>query len=135
MRMASAIATDPFDTRLDLFTRQGVHVARHVWERKVRRALLPFFKRENDFEVRKAPLGANRSNPIGSGCDAGIPAPPSRSVLEARMAKVRCELSECRYVHTIEQPVESPRSGRTGPAKAPRCRPHCQSSRNPRRPR
>jgi Domain of unknown function (DUF3362) len=66
----------PFDTGLDSFTGQGVHVARHLGDRMVQRALLQFFKPENDFEVGKALLEAGRQDLIGSGCGTLMPAQP-----------------------------------------------------------
>ena len=113
MRTATDIATCMFYTGLDPFhAGQEVRVARHLRDRKVQRALLQFFKPENYFEVRKALMAAGRGELIGSGCDALIPAQPPRAALQARMSKAQRDLSEGKYVHTIEQPGAQ-RSGRS----------------------
>jgi hypothetical protein len=71
-------------TGIDPFTKKPVHVARHLRDRKLQRALMQFFKPENYLEVRKALLMAGRRDLIGHGCDALIPAEPPREVLERR---------------------------------------------------
>jgi hypothetical protein len=76
MRTASDIATCMYDAGLDPFAGREVHVARHLWDRKVNRALLKFFKPENSFEVRDALLEAGWQELIRSGCDALMPAQP-----------------------------------------------------------
>src|SRR5207344_520604 len=48
------IATCVYYTGTDPFTKQEVHIARNLRDRKMQRALLQFFKPENYFEVRKA---------------------------------------------------------------------------------
>jgi hypothetical protein len=70
------IATCMYYTGLDPFTGEGVYTASHLRDRKLQRALLQFFKPENDFEVREALLRAGRADRIGAGCDALIPAQP-----------------------------------------------------------
>jgi uncharacterized radical SAM protein YgiQ len=129
------IATCMYHTGIDPFTGQEVFVAKHLRDRKLQRALMQFFKPENYFMVREALLKAGRGDLIGSGCDCLIPAQPPKAALQARMAKANRELGEGRYVHSIEQPGETPRSGRTRPGTAPGYRPHRKSSRYPRRPR
>jgi hypothetical protein len=103
MRMTSEIATCMFATGLDPFTDQEVHVARHLRDRQLQRALLPFFKPENSFEVRQALSAAGRADLIGAGCDCLIAAQPPKAALQARMAKAQRDLTEGRYVYTIEQ--------------------------------
>ena len=78
------VATAMYYTGLDPFTRKPVHVARHLRDRKLQRALMQFFKPENYFEVRRALEQAGRQDLIGSGCDCLIPAKPPREALEAR---------------------------------------------------
>jgi hypothetical protein len=56
MLMASDIITCMYDTGLDPFTGQELHVGRHLGDRKVWRAPVRFFKPENSFEIREAPL-------------------------------------------------------------------------------
>jgi hypothetical protein len=72
--------------------------------------------------VRQALSAAGRSDLIGSGCDALIPAQPPRAALQARMAKARRDVAEGRYVHTIPQP-----SSPAQPAKAPASQPQALS--------
>jgi uncharacterized radical SAM protein YgiQ len=103
------IATCMYHTCIDPFTGEEVHVAKHLKDRKLQRALLQFFKPENYFEVRQALSAAGRSDLIGSGCDCLIPAQPPKAAVQARMAKARRELTEGRYVHTVDvDKVESP---------------------------
>jgi hypothetical protein len=78
------IATCMYYTGIDPFTGQEVFVAKHLRDRKLQRALLQFFKPENYFEVRKALEQAGRTDLIGSGCDALIPAHPPQEALRAR---------------------------------------------------
>ncbi len=78
-----------FYTGLDPFTGQEVHNARQLRERKVQRALLPFFKPENSFELRKAPWKAGRQVLIGSGCDALFPAQPQGSPSHATLGPLQ----------------------------------------------
>jgi uncharacterized radical SAM protein YgiQ len=129
------IATCMYYTGLDPFTGQEVHVARHLKDRKLQRALLQFFKPENYFEVRQALLAAGRGDLIGSGCDCLIPANPPKAALQARMAKARRDLTEGRYVHTVES-GEKPRPQPAGAAPVAGYRPHRKSTRrNKHRPR
>ena len=68
------VATCMYYTGIDPFTQQEVYVARNLRDRKMQRALLQFFKPENYFEVRQALIDAGRTDLIGKGCDALIPA-------------------------------------------------------------
>jgi uncharacterized radical SAM protein YgiQ len=78
------VATAMYYTGIDPFTRKPVHVARHLRDRKLQRALMQFFKPENYFEVRRALEQAGRQDLIGSGCDCLIPArPPPRGARSA----------------------------------------------------
>src|ERR1700736_6320092 len=78
------VATCMYYTGLDPFTKQEVYVARNLRDRKLQRALMQFFKPENYFEVRKALEEAGRTDLIGGGCDALIPAQPPKEALQAR---------------------------------------------------
>ncbi len=78
------VATAMYYTGIDPFTRKPVHIAKHLRDRKLQRALMQFFKPENYFEVRKALLEAGRRDLIGQGCDALIPEKPPREALERR---------------------------------------------------
>ena len=53
-------------------------IARNPCDRKLQRALMQFFKPENDFLVRDVPAQAGRADRIG-GCDGRIPAHPPKT--------------------------------------------------------
>ncbi len=74
------VAACMYYTGLDPMTMKPVHIARHLRDRKLQRALLQFFKPENYFEVRRALKQAGREDLIGEGCDCLI---PSRAPKEA----------------------------------------------------
>ena len=93
-------------TGIDPFSKQEVYVARHLRDRKLQRALMQFFKPENYFEVRKALLDAGRSDLIGNGCDALIPAQPPKEALKARMDQASD------YVHAMPTQKRGYRPGR-----------------------
>jgi uncharacterized radical SAM protein YgiQ len=93
------VATAMYYTGIDPFTKKPVHVARHLRDRKLQRALLQFFKPENYFEVRKALLEAGRADLIGEGCDALIPAKPPREAVERRRVDAN-DRFQGNYVHT-----------------------------------
>jgi hypothetical protein len=69
-------------TGIDPFTKQEVSIARGLRDRKMKRALMQFFKPENWFTVREALFQAGRQDLIGSGCV--IPENPPRQASEAR---------------------------------------------------
>ncbi|WZO99764.1 YgiQ family radical SAM protein [Isosphaeraceae bacterium EP7] len=95
------IATCMYHTGLDPFTGEEVYTAKHLKDRKLQRALLQFFKPENYFEVRDALMKAGRSDLIGAGCDALIPAQPPQAAVRARMIKANKALGEGKFVHQI----------------------------------
>ncbi|HWY86138.1 MAG TPA: YgiQ family radical SAM protein [Gemmataceae bacterium] len=97
------IATCMYYTGIDPFTKEAVYVAHALRDRKLQRALLQFFKPENYFEVRKALEEAGRTDLIGGGCDALIPAQPPREAFEARRDKANQALRGD-HVHTIANP-------------------------------
>jgi uncharacterized radical SAM protein YgiQ len=78
------VATAMYYTGLDPFTRKPVHIAQHLRDRRLQRALMQFFKPENYFLVREALLKAKRSDLIGDGCDCLIPSRPPREAIERR---------------------------------------------------
>ncbi|HZZ78004.1 MAG TPA: YgiQ family radical SAM protein [Gemmataceae bacterium] len=100
------IATCMYYTGIDPFTKQEVYITRNLRDRKMQRALLQFFKPENYFEVRKALLDAGRSDLIGGGCDALIPAQPPKEALKARMDQASD------YVHAMPTEKRGYRPGR-----------------------
>ncbi len=94
------VAACMYHTGIDPFTKQEVHVARNLRDRKMQRALLQFFKPENYFEVRKALEEAGRTDLIGGGCDALIPAQPPKEALRARRERAN-EAVRGDHVHTV----------------------------------
>jgi uncharacterized radical SAM protein YgiQ len=114
------IATCMYHTGLDPFTGEEVYTAKNLRDRRMQRALLQFFKPENYFEVREALLKAGRSDLIGSGCDALIPAQPPKAALKARMERAaramtspaESDSQDGRYVHTIDRKGEVGRASR-----------------------
>ena len=108
------VATCMYYTGIDPFSKQEVYVARQLRDRKLQRALLQFFKPENYLEVRKALEEAGRTDLIGGGCDALIPAQPPKEALDARRERAN-GAARGEYVHTIPQPKKTKgyRPGRT----------------------
>ena len=94
------VATAMYYTGIDPFTRKPVHVARHLRDRKLQRALMQFFKPENYTEVRKALLEAGRGDLIGPGRDALIPSSPPRGASAGRRGDAG-ERFGGEYVHTV----------------------------------
>jgi hypothetical protein len=74
---------------------------------------MQFFKPENYFEVRRALEQAGRTDLIGGGCDALIPAQPPKQALAARRQGAN-ESFRGDYVHTIvsSRPKRGYRPGR-----------------------
>lgn len=81
------IAACMYHTGYDPFTMKPVHIAKHLRDRRLQRALLQFFKPENYFEVRQALEKAGRQDLIGSGCDCLIPERPPKEALSRRRRK------------------------------------------------
>jgi hypothetical protein len=104
------IATAMYYTGLDPFTKQKVYVARQLHDRKLQRALMPFFKPENWFTVREALLQAGRQDLIGSGCDCLIPAQPPKEAIEAR----RRRANDADHYHSVANPAKSEEPGERG---------------------
>jgi uncharacterized radical SAM protein YgiQ len=104
------IATCMYYTGIDPFSKQEVYVARHLNDRKLQRALLQFFKPENYFEVRKALEAAGRTDLIGGGCDALIPAHPPKEALRARRNDANLAIRGD-YVHKVPNGNNKPKRG------------------------
>jgi uncharacterized radical SAM protein YgiQ len=88
------IAACMYHTGLDPFTKKPVHIAKHLRDRRLQRALLQFFKPENYFEVRRALEQAGRQDLIGNGCDCLIPATPPKTALNRRRKRANESLRE-----------------------------------------
>jgi uncharacterized radical SAM protein YgiQ len=112
------VATAMYYTGIDPFTKKPVHIARHLRDRKLQRALMQFFKPENYFEVREALQQAKRTDLIGDGCDSLIPSRPPKEALQRRRQDANNRFAG-NYVHT------PPGTG-AGKRQAPK-----QSRRNP----
>jgi uncharacterized radical SAM protein YgiQ len=94
------VATAMYYTGVDPFSKKPVHIAKHLRDRKLQRALMQFFKPENYFEVRKALEQAGRQDLIGAGCDCLIPAKPPREAIDRRRKDANKRFRG-EYVHTI----------------------------------
>jgi hypothetical protein len=88
------IAACMYHTGLDPFTLKPVHIAKHLRDRRLQRALLQFFKPENYFEVRRSLEKAGRQDLIGNGCDCLIPEKPPKAALSRRRRKANEEMRE-----------------------------------------
>jgi hypothetical protein len=121
MQSAHDIATSMYYTGIDAFTKQPVHVAQKLHDRKLQRALMQFFKPENWFTVREALIQACRQDLIGNGCDCLIPAQPSKEAIEAR----RRRANDADHYHTVANPAkgETPGERGAGPVKPTGYRP------------
>jgi hypothetical protein len=100
-------------TGIDPFSKQEVFVARNLRDRKLQRALLQFFKPDNYFEVRKALEQAGRTDLIGGGCDALIPAHPPKEALKARQHQANASMRGDHY-HTVANPTQGEAPGERG---------------------
>jgi len=87
-------------------------------DRKMQRALIQFFKPENWFTVRKAPIQAGRLDLIPTGCDCLIPAQPPKEALEDRRQRAnqtaRGEEVEGDHYHTVANPSRGEKPGERG---------------------
>jgi uncharacterized radical SAM protein YgiQ len=103
------IATCMYHTGMDPFTKQAVHIARGMRDRKMQRALMQFFKPENYFEVRNALMEAGRQDLIG-GCEGLIPAQPPKEAIEAR----RRRANDADHYHSVANPAKGELAGERG---------------------
>jgi uncharacterized radical SAM protein YgiQ len=104
------IATAVYYTGIDPFTKQQLHVARGLRERRMQRALMQFFKPENWFTVRETLIEAGRHDLIGNGCDCLIPAQPPGEAIEAR----RRRANDSDHYHTVANPARGEEPGERG---------------------
>ena len=111
------IATCMWYTGVDPMSGKPVEVARHLRDRKLQRALMQFFKPENWFEVREALVQAGRTDLMGSGCDALIPASAPKEALEARRKKANLAVRGDHY-HSVANPGAGRGSWRASGAAA-----------------
>src|SRR5262245_50540530 len=107
------IATCMYYTGVDPMTGKLVHVARHLRDRKLQRALMQYFKPENWFTVREALIEAGRQDLIGNGCDALIPAQPPKEAIEARRKRAN-EATPGDHYHTVANPAKGEKPGERG---------------------
>jgi Domain of unknown function (DUF3362) len=118
MQIAHDVATCMHYTGVDPFSKQAVDVAKGLKDRKMQRALMRFFKPENYFEVRKALTEASRTDLIGAGCDALIPANPPKEAIEARHRRANqaawSEEKEGDHYHTPANPAKGEPAGERG---------------------
>lgn len=85
------IATCMYHTGIDPMTGNDVYVARGMRQRRLQRALLQFFKPENDALVREALKETGRTDLIGPGPDCLIPTNPPKQSKKQPPAKKRSE--------------------------------------------
>jgi uncharacterized radical SAM protein YgiQ len=129
------VATAMFYTGIDPFTKQPVHVAKALRDRKLQRALMQFFKPANYFEVREALRQAGRTDLIGNDCESLIPPTPPREALEARRKDANARFRGD-YVHSIgdgKQKKRSRKESRHEPGNSYRPKPKPTSPSAPRR--
>jgi hypothetical protein len=77
------------------------------------RALLQYFRPENDFEVHKALMAAGRQDLIGSGCDCLIPGQPPKETLQARRRRANEDVNGD-HDHAVADPAKSELFGERG---------------------
>jgi hypothetical protein len=100
-------------TGIHPFTGEEVAVAKGWRDRKLQRALMPFFQPENDLLVREALLQAGRRDRIGSGCDRRIPAHPPKAAIAARRRRAN-EAAEGDPDHATANPAKGEPVGERG---------------------
>ena len=91
-------------TGVDPMSGKPVQVARHLRDRKLQRALMQFFKPENWFEVRDALIEAGRTDLIGYGRDALIPANPPKEAVESRRVRAN-PAARSDHSHSVANPA------------------------------
>jgi uncharacterized radical SAM protein YgiQ len=80
------LATCMYYTAMDPLTGEPIHVPKGAHERRLQRALLQFWKPENDADVRKALEQAGREDLIGAGAECLIPSRPPRGASGPKQA-------------------------------------------------
>ncbi|MBX9623730.1 MAG: DUF3362 domain-containing protein [Gemmataceae bacterium] len=103
------IATCMYRTGVDPFTGKTVRTAGSLGDRELPRALMPFFKPENGFEVREALAKPGRTNPVG-GCDGLIPADPPQEAVRARRGRADAT-ARADYDHSVANPAAGGAAG------------------------
>jgi hypothetical protein len=98
---------------IDPFTKQEVRVAKGLRDRKMKRALMQFFKPENYYTVREALIQAGRADLIGNGCDCLIPAHPPKEAIEARRRRAN-EAARDDHSHSVANPAKGEPAGGRG---------------------
>lgn len=78
-------------------------------DRKMRRALMQFFKPENWFTVREALIEAKRTDLIGDGCDCLIQSNPPKEALDKRRDAQRSVEGD--HYHTVANPAKGEQPG------------------------
>lgn len=124
------IATALYYTGIDPFTKKPVHVAKNMRDRKLKRALMQFFKPENWFTVREALIESGRQDLIGNGCDCLIPANPPKEALDKRRKQAN-QAAQGDHYHTVANPArgEAPGERRAELTKPTGYRPGRKSAR------
>jgi len=74
---------------------------------------MQFFKPENYFLVREALIEAKRTDLIGDGCDALIPANPPKEAIEAKRRQANDAVRGDHY-HTVANPAKGEPAGERG---------------------
>ncbi len=112
------IATCMWYTGIDPMTGESVPVASKIQERKWQRALMQFFKPENYFLVREALLQIGRQDLIGNGCDALIPAQPTKEALEKRRREAQSMVvRDHDHYHSIKNPTKMKQMQQSKPSE------------------
>ena len=125
------VATTMYYTGLDPFTKKPVHIAKHLRDRKLQRALMQFFKPENYFEVRKALVQAKRTDLIGNGCDCLIASTPPPEALERRRNDAN-QRFRGEYVHSVSATGDKKRTKKKSRHKpGPGYRPDTKKAKRP----
>ena len=118
------IATCMWYTGIDPMSGKPVPIASAMRERKLQRALMQFFKPDNWYEVREALIQSGRSDLIGNGCDALIPANPPKEAIEAKRRRANQESGD--HYHTVANPTKGERGAE--PLKSKGYRPNRKSA-------
>ncbi|QDU24217.1 hypothetical protein ETAA1_62310 [Urbifossiella limnaea] len=106
------IATCMWYTGIEPFSKKPVTIARNLRDRKLQRALMQFFKPENDFLVRDALAQAGRADLIG-GCAGLIPAHPPKEAIDAKRRQAN-EAFKGDHYHTVANPAKGEKPGERG---------------------
>jgi hypothetical protein len=111
------IATCLSHIGIDPFTKKEVKFAKGMWDCKMQRTLMHFFKPENWFAVREALIEAKRTDLIGDGCDCLIPANPPKEALEARRRAANRAVKgdeDNDHYRTVANPARGEKPGERG---------------------